>query len=325
MGIGTIFILIIGLIVVGVIFVNVRIVSQSEAFVIQRLGAYKTTWGTGIHVKIPFIEEIANKVSLKETVLNFPAQSVITSDNVTIKVDSVIYYQVTDPKRFTYGAEDPLQAIRTLTATNIRNIIGDLDLDKTLTSRDTINEGIRQVLDEASDNWGIKVNRVEINDIIPPEEIQKQMERQMKAERERRESILIAEGEKKSQILRAEGNKESVLLNAQAEYERKVLQAKAQKEWEIQIAEGQAEAIRINRKAEADGIRLINEAKASHEFLALQALNSLEKLGEGQATKIIIPSEIQNLAGLVTSFTELAKSDANEKEVPTPNEEQKAK
>lgn len=307
---GTIVSILIGLIILGIIIKNVRIVSQSEVYVIQRLGAYKATWGTGIHVKMPFIEEVVNKISLKEKVLEFPPQSVITADNVTIDIDSVIYYQVTDPKLYTYGADNPLQAISTLTTTSLRNIIGEMDLDATLTGRDTINGKVRVVLDEASDSWGIKVNRVEINDILPPKAIQDSMEKQMKAERERRESVINAEADKTSQILRAEGNKESIVLNAQADYEKNVLEAKARREWEILLAEGQGEAIRIKQQAEADGIRLINDAQASPEFLTLKSLEALEKLGQGQATKIIVPSEIQNLAGLVTAVKEIAKNDA---------------
>lgn len=306
---GLIFTVIIGLLIIGVILKNVRIVSQSESFVIQRLGAYKTTWGTGFHVKWPFIEEVVNKVSLKEKVMDFPPQSVITKDNVTTDVDTVIYYQITDPKLYTYGAEQPLVALKNLTATTLRNLIGELELDQTLTSRDTINNKLRSILDEATDAWGIKVNRVEIKDIVPPKQILEAMEKQMKAERDRREKILQAEGDKKSQVLRAEGNKESTVLNAQADYEKKVLEAKAQKEWEIQLAEGQGEAIRIKQKAEADGIRMINEAKATPEFLTLKSLEALQELGKGRATKIIVPSEIQNLAGLVTSIKEVAKND----------------
>lgn len=301
--------IVIGLLVLGILLKNVRIVSQSEEYVIQRLGAYKTTWGTGIHVKIPLFEEVVNKISLKEKVMDFPPQSVITKDNVTVDIDTVIYYQITDAKLYTYGAEQPLIAIKNLTATTLRNLIGEMELDQTLTSRDTINGKLRSILDDATDAWGIKVNRVEIKDIIPPKEIQMSMEKQMKAERDRREKILQAEGDKNSSILIAEGNKQSTVLNAQADYEKKVLEAKAQKEWEIHLAEGQAEAIRIKQKAEADGIKMINEAKASPEFLTLKSLEALEKLGNGQATKIIVPSEIQNLAGLVTSIKEVAKTD----------------
>lgn len=314
MSLGFLFVVVIGIALLALLLANVRIVPQSEAYVIERLGTYKTTWGNGLHVKVPLIERVANKVSLKERVVDFPPQSVITKDNVTVDVDSVVYYQIMDPKLFTYGAEQPLTAIKNLTATTLRNLIGELELDQTLTSRDTVNSKLRTILDEASDAWGIKVLRVELKDIIPPRQIQDSMEKQMKAERDRREAILRAEGEKKSQILVAEGNKEAVILNAQAEKESAILRAEAQKQWEIKEAEGKGEAIRIMKQAEADGIRLINEAKASKEFLALESLKALEKVANGQATKIIVPSEIQNLAGLVTSVKEIASSEEKKEE-----------
>jgi len=312
MGLGFVFVIVIGIALLSLLLSNVRIVPQSEAYVIERLGTYKTTWSNGLHLKVPIIERVANKVSLKERVVDFPPQSVITKDNVTVDVDSVVYYQIMDPKLYTYGAEQPLTAIKNLTATSLRNLIGELELDQTLTSRDTINSKLRTILDDASDAWGIKVLRVELKDIIPPRQIQDSMEKQMKAERDRREAILRAEGEKKSQILVAEGNKEAVILNAQAEKESAILRAEAQKQWEIKEAEGKGEAIRIMKQAEADGIRLINEAKASKEFLALESLKALEKVANGQATKIIVPSEIQNLAGLVTSVKEIASAEAKE-------------
>lgn len=262
--------------------INVRIVSQSQAFVVERLGAYHSTWGVGLNVLIPFIDRIAKKVSLKEQVFDFPPQPVITKDNVTMQIDTVVYFQIVDPKLYTYGVENPINAIENLTATTLRNLIGELELDSTLTSRDTINSKMRAVLDEATDPWGIKVNRVELKNIIPPREIQDAMEKQMKAERERRESILIAEGQKKSAILVAEGEKESQILRA----------------------EGEAEAILRVQRAKAEGIKLLNEAQASKEVLALKGMEALEKIGDGQATKLIIPSEIQSLVSLTSIFKE---------------------
>lgn len=303
-----IFLIILGIIILGLLLANVRIVSQSEAYVIERLGAYKETWGTGIHWKIPIIDSIVNKVSLKEIVIDFPPQSVITKDNVTVAVDSVIYYQILDPKLFTYGAENPLTAIKNLTATTLRNLIGELELDQTLTSRDIVNSKLRDVLDEASDAWGIKVNRVELKDIIPPESIRQSMEKQMKAERDRREAILTAEGTKQSQILIAEGNKQSIILQAQAQKESAILQAEAEKEAEIRRAEGEAEAIRLIQQAVADGIKMINSANATPEFIQIKALEALEKVANGRSTKLIIPSEIQNLAGLVGSLKEVSNT-----------------
>ena len=284
------------LLVIIFLVLNIRIVQQAKAMVIERLGAYKTTWGVGLHFKIPFIERIAKTVSLKEQVVDFPPQPVITKDNVTMQIDTVIYFQITDPKMYTYGVEHPLTAIENLTATTLRNIIGDLELDQTLTSRDIINGKMRAILDEATDPWGIKVNRVELKNIIPPREIQDAMEKQMKAERERREAILKAEGEKKSAILLAEGEKESAILRADA-----------QKQAHILEAEGEAQAILQVQQATAEGIRLLNEAGASEAVIQLKALEAFAAAADGKATKIIIPSEIQSLAGLAASLTELTK------------------
>ena len=284
------------LLVIIFLVTNIRIVQQAKAVVVERLGAYKATWGVGLHFKIPFIERIAKTVSLKEQVVDFPPQPVITKDNVTMQIDTVIYFQITDPKMYTYGVEHPLTAIENLTATTLRNIIGDLELDQTLTSRDIINGKMRAILDEATDPWGIKVNRVELKNIIPPREIQDAMEKQMKAERERREAILKAEGEKKSAILLAEGEKESAILRADA-----------QKQAHILEAEGEAQAILQVQQATAEGIRLLNEAGASEAVIQLKALEAFAAAADGKATKIIIPSEIQSLAGLATSITEIAK------------------
>ena len=284
------------LLVIVFLVTNIRIVQQAKAVVVERLGAYKATWGVGLHFKIPFIERIAKTVSLKEQVVDFPPQPVITKDNVTMQIDTVIYFQITDPKMYTYGVEHPLTAIENLTATTLRNIIGDLELDQTLTSRDIINGKMRAILDEATDPWGIKVNRVELKNIIPPREIQDAMEKQMKAERERREAILKAEGEKKSAILLAEGEKESAILRADA-----------QKQAHILEAEGEASAILQVQQATAEGIRLLNEAGASEAVIQLKALEAFAAAADGKATKIIIPSEIQSLAGLAASLTELTK------------------
>ncbi len=289
--------IIIAILVLALILVlvkNIRIVQQAKAVVVERLGAYQTTWGVGIHFKIPFIERAAKTVSLKEQVVDFPPQPVITKDNVTMQIDTVIYFQITDPKMYTYGVEHPLTAIENLTATTLRNIIGELELDQTLTSRDIINSKMRSILDEATDPWGIKINRVELKNILPPKEIQNAMEKQMKAERERRESILKAEGEKKSAILIAEGERESAILRADA-----------QKQSHILEAEGQAEAILKVQQATAEGIKLLNEAGASEEVIKLRALEAFTAAADGKATKIIIPSEIQGLAGLATSFKEV--------------------
>ena len=292
-----------GLIILGIILLillivivsNVKVVPQAHAYVIERLGTYHVTWSTGLHVKIPFIDKISKKVSLKEQVIDFPPQPVITRDNVTMQIDTVVYFEITDPKLYTYGVERPLSAIENLTATTLRNIIGDLELDETLTSRDTVNTKMRAILDEATDPWGIKINRVELKNIMPPAEIQDAMERQMKAERERRESILKAEGEKKSAILLAEGEKESAILRAEAK-----------KQSAIKEAEGKAEAIIAVQSAVAEGIKRINDAKPSEAYIKMKSLESFEKAADGKATKIIIPSEIQNMAGIISSLKEVA-------------------
>ncbi len=286
------------LIVLVVLVANVKIVPQAHAYIIERFGGYNTTWNVGLHVKMPFIDRIAKRVNLKEQVVDFPPQPVITKDNVTMQIDTVVYFQITDPKLVTYGIERPMMAIENLTATTLRNIIGDLELDETLTSRDTVNTKMRAILDEATDPWGIKINRVELKNIIPPKEIQNAMEKQMKAERERREAILKAEGEKKSAILLAEGEKESAILRAEAI-----------KQTAIKEAEGEAEAILAVQTAIAEGIRKINEAKPSDAYVAIKALESFEKAADGKATKIIIPSKIQELAGLATSIKEFVSDD----------------
>ena len=295
------------LIALAIIALNIKIVPQSKAYVIERLGAYQATWQTGLHVKLPIFERVAKIVSLKEQVADFPPQPVITKDNVTMQIDTVVFYQITDPKLFTYGVERPLAAIENLTATTLRNINGDLELDHTLTSRDTINAKIRGILDEATDPWGIKVNRVELKNILPPREIQDAMEKQMKAERERREAILRAEGDRESKILIAQGQKEAKILAAQADKEAAILHADAVREQKIREADGEAQAILAIQKAEAEGIRVINEAAPGKEVVALRALESLVKVADGQATKIIIPSEIQSVAGLATGLKELIK------------------
>lgn len=314
---GTIFMIIIILLVVYIVTSCVRIVPQAQAYVIERLGAYNGTWSVGMHFKVPFIDRVAKKVLLKEQVVDFAPQPVITKDNVTMRIDTVVYYQITDPKLYAYGVDNPIMAIENLTATTLRNIIGDLELDSTLTSRETINTKMRATLDEATDPWGIKVNRVELKNIIPPTEIQNAMEKQMKAERERREAILRAEGEKKSSILRAEGHKESTILEAEAEKEAAILNAEAKKEAMIREAEGQAEAILKVQTATADGLRAIREAGADEAVIKLKSLEALEKVADGKATKIIIPSEIQNLAGLVTSIKEIAAQPEAVEEVDT--------
>lgn len=285
----------------------IKIVPQAQAFVIERLGGYKTTWSVGLHFKVPFIDRVAKKVPLKEQVVDFPPQSVITKDNVTMQIDTVIYFQITDAKLYTYGVENPIMAIENLTATTLRNIIGDLELDETLTSRETINGSMRNLLDVATDPWGIKVKRVEVKNIIPPAAIRDSMEKQMKAERERREAILIAEGEKKSTILVAEGKKESAILDAEAEKEAAILRAEAKKEATIREAEGQAQAILAVQKANADGIRFIKEAGADSTVIQLKSLEAFAKAADGKATKIIIPSEIQGLAGTLKAVTEVVK------------------
>ena len=314
---GTIFMIIIILLLVYIVTSCVRIVPQAQAYVIERLGAYNGTWSVGMHFKVPFIDRVAKKVLLKEQVVDFAPQPVITKDNVTMRIDTVVYYQITDPKLYAYGVDNPIMAIENLTATTLRNIIGDLELDSTLTSRETINTKMRATLDEATDPWGIKVNRVELKNIIPPTEIQNAMEKQMKAERERREAILRAEGEKKSSILRAEGHKESMILEAEAEKEAAILNAEAKKEATIREAEGQAEAILKVQRATADGLRAIREAGADEAVIKLKSLEAFEKAADGKATKIIIPSEIQNLAGLVTSIKEVAAQPEAVEEVDT--------
>lgn len=293
------------LVILLIVAANIKIVPQSKAYVIERLGAYMATWQTGFHIKIPFFERVAKIVSLKEQVVDFAPQPVITKDNVTMQIDTVVFFQITDPKLYTYGVEAPLSAIENLTATTLRNIIGELELDSTLTSRDTINAKIRVILDEATDPWGIKVNRVELKNIIPPREIQDAMEKQMKAERQRREAILNAEGEKASKILVAEGHKESEILNAEAEKQAAILRAEAVKEAKIREAEGEAQAILAVQKANADAIRMINEATPSDAVIAIKSLEAFAKAADGKATKIIIPSEIQSMAGLATSLKEL--------------------
>ncbi len=288
-----------------IVIANIKIVPQSKAYVVERLGAYQGTWQTGLHVKIPFIEKVSKIVSLKEKVADFPPQPVITRDNVTMQIDTVVFYQITDPKLFTYGVEQPVAAIENLTATTLRNIIGEMDFDHTLTSRDVINAKIRGILDEATDPWGIKVNRVELKNIFPPKEIQDAMEKQMKAERERREAILRAEGEKASKILVAEGQKESQILAAEGEKQAAILRAEAVKEAKIREAEGEAQAIIEVQKAKAEGIKVLNESAPTKEVLTIKSLDAFAAAADGQATKIIIPSELQGLASLATSASEL--------------------
>ena len=297
------------LIVLIVLASCIRIVPQAQALVVERLGAYLDTWDVGVHFKVPFIDRVAKRVILKEQVVDFPPQPVITKDNVTMKIDTVVFFQITDPKLYAYGVENPIMAIENLTATTLRNIIGDLELDQTLTSRETINTKMRAALDVATDPWGIKVNRVELKNIIPPAAIQDAMEKQMKAERERREAILKAEGEKKSTILVAEGKKQSAILDAEADKQAAILHAEAEKEKRIKEAEGQAEAILKIQQANADGIRMIKEAGADEAVLRIKSLEAFAKAADGKATKIIIPSEIQSLAGLVTSVKEIAAKD----------------
>ena len=288
-------------IVLAILASNIRVVQQSKAAVVERLGAFRAVWGVGLHIKIPFIERVVKTVSLKEQVADFPPQPVITKDNVTMQIDTVIYFQITDPKLYTYGVEHPMSAIENLTATTLRNIIGDMELDQSLTSRDTINSRMRSILDEATDPWGIKVNRVELKNIIPPKEIQNAMEKQMKAERERRESILQAEGQKQSQILVAEGEKQSAILRADAAKQSAILQAEGARQARILEAEAEAEAIMKVQQATADAIKLINEADPGDGVLKIKALEAFQKAADGRATKIIIPSEIQGLAGLCAS------------------------
>ena len=293
---GVVFLIVIIVIAVWVLVSCVRIVPQAYAVILERLGAYQATWSTGIHFKVPFIERVARKVNLKEQVVDFPPQPVITKDNVTMQIDTVVFFQITDPKLYTYGVENPIMAIENLSATTLRNIIGDMELDETLTSRETINTKMRASLDEATDPWGIKVNRVELKNIIPPAAIQDAMEKQMKAERERREAILIAEGQKKSTILVAEGKKQSAILDAEAEKQAAILRAEAQKERMIKEAEGQAEAVLKVQNANAEGIRMIREAGADEAVLTLKSLEAFARAADGKATKIIIPSDIQGIA-----------------------------
>ena len=308
----TILVLVLIFIILLILVSCIRIVPQAQAMVVERLGAYLETWNVGIHFKVPFIDRVAKRVLLKEQVVDFAPQPVITKDNVTMKIDTVVFFQITDPKLYAYGVENPIMAIENLTATTLRNIIGDLELDQTLTSRETINTKMRSALDVATDPWGIKVNRVELKNIIPPAAIQDAMEKQMKAERERREAILRAEGEKKSTILVAEGKKQSAILDSEADKQAAIHHAEAEKEKRIREAEGQAEAIIKIQQANADGIRMIKEAGADQTVLQLKSLEAFAKAADGKATKIIIPSEIQSLAGLVTSVTEIAKKSETE-------------
>ena len=305
--IGFFAVIIVLIIILAILASCIKIVPQAQALVVERLGAYLGTWSVGVHIKMPILDRVAKRVNLKEQVADSPPQPVITKDNVTMRIDTVVFFQITDPKLYAYGVENPLMAIENLTATTLRNIIGDLELDQTLTSRETINAKMRESLDIATDPWGIKVNRVELKNIMPPAAIQDAMEKQMKAERERRESILRAEGEKKSTILVAEGKKESAILDAEAEKQAAILHAEAEKEKRIREAEGQAEAILKVQQANADGIRMIREAGADQAVLTIKSLEALKAVADGKATKIIIPSEIQGLAGLVSSITEIPK------------------
>ena len=300
-------IIILLVLIIILLVTNIRVVPQATEFVIERLGTYYTTWETGLHFKVPLVDRVAKRISLKEQVMDFAPQPVITKDKVTLQIDTIVFYQVTDAKLYTYGVERPILAIESLTATTLRNIIGDMELDHTLTSRDVINSRITAALDQATDKWGIKVNRVELKNIVPPRDIQDAMEKQMRAERERREAILRAEGEKRSQILIAEGKKESQILNAEAEKQAAILLAEAEKEKKIREGQGEAESIMLVQKAQADAIRLLNEACPSREVLTLKAYESFMKAADGQATKIIIPSEIQGMAGLAASVKELVK------------------
>lgn len=302
-------ILILIIIAIYLVVSNIRIVPQARSYVVERLGAYHATWQVGLHIKIPLIDKIAKKVSLKEHVIDFPPQPVITKDNVTMEIDTVIYFQITDPKLYTYGVENPMAAIENLTATTLRNIIGELELDETLTSREVINSKITLVLDEATDAWGIKINRVEVKNILPPKDILQAMEKQMRAERERREAIIRAEGEKKAAILTAEGNKESTILTAEANKQSMILAAEATRESQIRTAEGEAQAILMVQQATADGIKMLVEAAPNQQVIAIKSLEAFAAAADGKATKIIIPSDIQGIAGLATSLTELIKDD----------------
>ena len=309
---GVVGIIILIALVIALLAANIKVVPQAHAFVIERLGAYHATWSTGLHLKIPFIDRIAKKVSLKEQVIDFPPQPVITKDNVTMQIDTVVYFQITDSKLYAYGVERPISAIENLSATTLRNIIGDMELDHTLTSRDVINAKIRVILDEATDAWGIKVNRVELKNILPPPEIQDAMEKQMKAERQRREAILRAEGEKASKILVAEGQKESQILAAEGDKQAAILHAEAVKEAKIREAEGEAQAIVAVQEAQAKAIALINEAAPQNGYLTIKSLEAFEKAADGKATKLIVPSELQSLAGLAASAKEIFSPDAAE-------------
>ena len=301
------FILILMVILFVIAIANIAVVQQSRAYVIERLGAFHQVWGVGIHLKVPFIDRVARRVSLKEQVLDYPPQPVITKDNVTMQIDTVVYFQITDPKLYTYGVEQPMMAMETLTATTLRNIIGDLELDQTLTSRDVVNTKMRAILDEATDPWGIKVNRVELKNILPPADIQNSMEKQMKAERDRRQAILQAEGSKKSAILMAEGERESAILKADAEKQAAILRAEAERESAILKAEGEAEAIRKVQQAMADSLAMLNEKAPNDSVLKLKAIEAMQKIADGKATKIIIPSEMQGLVGLASGITETVK------------------
>ena len=304
------FFVILAIIVIAfiVVITNISVVQQSRAYVIERLGAFHSVWGVGMHFKVPFIDRIARRVSLKEQVLDYPPQPVITKDNVTMQIDTVVYFQITDPKLYAYGVEQPMAAMETLTATTLRNIIGDLELDQTLTSRDVVNTKMRSILDEATDPWGIKVNRVELKNILPPQDIQNSMEKQMKAERDRRQAILQAEGQKKSAILIAEGEKESAILKADAEKQAAILRAEAEKQAAILKADGEAQAIRSVQQALADSLEMLNEKAPNDSVLKLKAIEAMQKVADGQATKIIIPSEMQGLVGLANGITETVKT-----------------
>ena len=301
--IGTVLFIIVFIVIIS----NIAVVQQSRAYVIERLGAFQTVWGVGLHFKIPFIDRVARRVSLKEQVLDYPPQPVITKDNVTMQIDTVVYFQITDPKLYAYGVEQPMAAMETLTATTLRNIIGDLELDQTLTSRDVVNTKMRAILDEATDPWGIKVNRVELKNILPPQDIQNSMEKQMKAERDRRQAILQAEGQKKSAILIAEGEKESAILRASAEKEAAILKAEAERQAAILKAEGEAEAIRAVQQALADSLEMLNQKAPNDSVLKLKAIEAMQKIADGQATKIIIPSEMQGLVGMANGIVEGVK------------------
>ena len=304
---GLIVFALISLIALVIIIANISVVQQSRAYVIERLGAFHSVWGVGLHIKVPFIDRIARRVSLKEQVLDYPPQPVITKDNVTMQIDTVVYFQITDPKLYTYGVEQPMMAMETLTATTLRNIIGDLELDQTLTSRDVVNTKMRAILDEATDPWGIKVNRVELKNILPPADIQSSMEKQMKAERDRRQSILQAEGQKKSAILIAEGERESAILRADAEKQAAILKAEAEKQAAILKADGEAQAILAVQKALADSLAILNEKAPNDQVIKLKSIEAMQKIADGQATKIIIPSEMQGLVGMANGIVEGVK------------------